>query len=83
MPLIISDEVLKQAGLTEAQAKMEFACRMFDAGRLTLHQAARIAGLERHDFEDELAARDIAIYRPTLEDVMHDLEVLKKLERRS
>jgi hypothetical protein len=32
MPLIIPDETLREAGLSEREAMAEFACRMFDAG---------------------------------------------------
>ena len=34
MPVVISDETLKQAGLTEREAVVEIACRLFDAGKL-------------------------------------------------
>ena len=80
MPLTISDEVLKQAKLTEREALIEFACSLFDAERLNVHEAARLAGMERYPFEAELAKRDIAIYRPTVEDLRHDLEVLERLQ---
>lgn len=79
MPLTISDEALRRAGLTEQEALIEFACRLFDAEKLSVHDAAKLAGMERYPFEAELAKRKIAIYRPTIEDVEHDLAVLRKL----
>jgi hypothetical protein len=33
MPVIIPDETLKQAGLTESEARIEIACRLFDADK--------------------------------------------------
>ena len=79
MPLTIPDEVLREAGLCEREALVEFACRMFDAGRLTLGSAAKLAGLARLEFEQELRARKIAVYRPDLADLADDLVTLDHL----
>jgi predicted HTH domain antitoxin len=79
MPLVISDEVLQEAGLDEREALVEFACRLFDAGKLALWPAARLAGLERIDMEHELMKRGIPIYRPTLDEVAEDLARLDRL----
>jgi predicted HTH domain antitoxin len=77
--ITIPDEFLKEAGLNEQEAVVEFACRLFDAGKLRLMSAARLAGLDRVGIEDALMQRKIAIYRPTLEDLAHDLAVLDQL----
>ena len=79
MPVIIPDEVLREAGLSEREALIEIACRLFDAGKLHLWPAAKLAGLSRVEFEGELIQRKIPIYRPTLEDVLEDLATLKRL----
>jgi len=79
MPLTISDEALRQAGLDENSARTEFACRLFDAGKLTLWKAARLANLNRIQMEGALRQRGIAIYRPTVEDLATDLAGLNKL----
>jgi predicted HTH domain antitoxin len=44
MPLVISDDVLQAAGLSEREAKIEIACRWFDAGKLSIGHAARPRG---------------------------------------
>ena len=72
MTLSIPDDILKSAGLTEADAIIEFACRLFDAGRLAKAPAARLCGLERTEFEAELAKRNLAVYRTTLEEYEQD-----------
>lgn len=79
MPLTLSDEVLQKAGMTPEEARVEIACRLFDAGKLHLWPAAQLAGMTRTQFEGELLQRKIPIYRPTLEDVMADLEAFKRL----
>ena len=50
MPVVISDETLRQAGLTEREAVVEIACRLFDAGKLALWPAAKLAGMSRVEF---------------------------------
>jgi len=79
MPLLITDEQLKVMQMDETRARIEIACRLFDAGRIGFHAAMRLAGLERVAFEDELAERNIAIYRPTVQDLHDDLKTLDKL----
>jgi predicted HTH domain antitoxin len=79
MPLTISDEVLQQAGMDERSALVEIACRLFDAGKLSLPLAARMAGLSRGEMEDELLDRNIAIYRLTTEDYEEDLSTMARL----
>jgi len=79
MAITISDDVLKEAGLSERDALIEIACRLFDLEKLHLPAAARLAGLSRAEFEGELRARKIAIYRPTVEELMQELEGMRRL----
>jgi predicted HTH domain antitoxin len=81
MTLTIPDDLLKSTGLTEQEIRIELACRLFDMERLDLWPAAQLAGLTRVQMESELHKRGIPIYRPTIEDVEHDLENLKQMER--
>ena len=60
-------------------ALVEFACRLFDAGKLTLPSAVRLAAISRVAFEHELRSRRIPIYRPTPEDLEDNMEALKRL----
>ena len=81
MPLVIPDDALRAAGMDEREAKVEIACRWFDAGKLAIGHAARLAGMGEAAFEAELEARGIPRYRYTEEMLEHDVEVLKKLGR--
>jgi predicted HTH domain antitoxin len=78
MPLTITDEQLKAMGMDEREARVELACRSFDADRLSFHDAARMAGLDRLAFESALRGRGIAIYRPTVEDLRREVDALKR-----
>ena len=79
MQLIIPDEILSQAGVTERQMAVEIACRLFDVGFLDLWPAAQVARLSRGEMEEELAKRQIPIYRYTETEYQKDREALKKL----
>jgi len=78
MTLHIPDGVLKEAGLSEREALIEFACRLFDAQKITFWTAATLAGLDRTAMEEALLARGIAIYRPSAADVEQDLQTIEK-----
>jgi predicted HTH domain antitoxin len=77
--LHISDDLLRELGLDERGALIEFACRMFQSKRAGLWQAAKIAGLSRVEMEEELRKRGIPAYAPTVADLHEDLETLKRL----
>jgi len=79
MALTLSDDVLKQTGMTADEARVEIACRLFDAGKLDLWPAAQFAELSRVEFEAELMKRKIAIYRFTLDDLVAEQKALDTL----
>jgi predicted HTH domain antitoxin len=63
MPLMISDDMLQAAGLSEEQACLEIACRLYDAGKLTMPEATRWANVSRTDFETALIERNLPLIR--------------------
>lgn len=79
MPLTIPDQLLAEAGFSERDALIEIACRLYDAGKLAMPAATRWARLGRTQFEEELLGREIAITRPTSEDLKQDLQTLRQL----
>ena len=79
MSVVISDQFLEQAGLSEQEARVEIACHLFDTGKLALWPAAQLAGLSRVQMESELRSRDIPIYRPTLDDLVKDMDTNRLL----
>jgi predicted HTH domain antitoxin len=79
MPLTLTDDELKKAGLTAEEARVEIACRLFDAGKLDLWPAAQLAQMSRVEFEEQLALRKIPIYRLTIEDLEAEQRALDKL----
>jgi predicted HTH domain antitoxin len=81
MTLKIPDELLAAAKLDERGVLIELACRLFESDRLTLGQAARLAGIARTDFEDELHDRKVPIYRYGQEEWGQDQEAIAKMKR--
>jgi predicted HTH domain antitoxin len=79
MPLVIDDETLKQTGMSEQEARLELACRFFEAKKLPKVFAARFCGLDRVSFELELAKRGIDPFGYTAQDLDQDLATLDRV----
>ena len=80
MPLMISDELLLDAGLSEAEARLEIACRLYDAGMLTMRQATRWAAVSRVELEGALLHRQLPLIRIGERYWAQEIESLKSLE---
>ena len=76
MPLIIPDNVLEQAGLTEADGQIEIACQLFAAAKLSKSAATHWLGLTRTEFEQELLKRDLPLTVYTAAHLTQDLKAL-------
>lgn len=75
MPVIISDEVLFAANLSEAELKQEIAVVLFQQERLTLAQASRFAEIGQLAFQALLADRQIPIHYG-VEEFLQDMRTL-------
>jgi predicted HTH domain antitoxin len=71
--------LLNAAGMSPQAARVEIACRLFEAGKLPLWPAALWAELSRVEFEDELRLRGIPLYRPTWEQVSEEVRQLARM----
>lgn len=78
MPLIVPDEVLRLAGITEDELLLEIAVVLFQRERLTLAQASKLAGISRTELQKELASRRVPIHYD-LEDFKDDLRTLREV----
>lgn len=81
MTFEIPEDIQRISGLTEREAVVELACRLFAAGRMDLPAATRWTGLDRTAFESELISRGVAPFKPTVDDLRTDMETLSHLER--
>ncbi|MCC6543265.1 MAG: UPF0175 family protein [Nitrospirae bacterium] len=76
MSILISDDVLQSAGLTEDEFKQEIAVLLFQKEKLTLAQASCFAGMTRLQFQHLLASRNIPVHYDIAE-FEEDLKTLK------
>ena len=76
MSIVISDDILQAARMSEEELKQEIAILLFQKNKLTLAQASRVAGLSRLQFQHLLASRQILVHY----DVAEFEEDLKTLE---
>ncbi len=79
MPVTVPDQLLSEAGLSEAEAKLEIACRLYDAGKLTMPQATRWAGISRVEFESALLERRLPLIRIDDSYWQQEIEALERL----
>lgn len=80
--VVITDELLAESQMTDDEARLEIACRLFAAGKWTFPAASRWAGLCRRDFEQALVDRDLPIVRLDDDSLEQDLKTLCHLQDR-
>ena len=59
MPLVIGDDILREANLTESDVRVEIACRLYAADRLSFGSAVHLSGLTSERFQAALVNRGI------------------------
>ena len=79
MPLTINDDELRALGMDESQARIEIACRLFEAGQMAFEHAAKLAHISEGQMIDEIERRAIPRYRYTSEHLRQDLEAIEKM----
>ena len=62
MTLSFSDELIRQAKLTEGELRIELALRLFETRRLSFGQARRLAGVDVITFQQTLANNHIPLH---------------------
>ena len=76
MSVTFSDEVLKQAHMTNDELAVEMAVHLFEIEKLTFWQAARMAGKNHWDFQQLLGSRQIPLHYG-VEEFEKDVQTLK------
>lgn len=78
MGVLITDDILQSAKLTEDELKQEIAILLFQRDKLTLEQSSRFAGMSRLQFQHLIASRQIPVHYDIAE-FEDDLKTLKKM----
>ncbi|TAK50449.1 MAG: UPF0175 family protein [Saprospiraceae bacterium] len=78
MPILISDDIIKQSDLSEHEFKTELALLLYEANLLNFGKARELSGLDALAFMELLGQRQIeAPY--TEDDFEKDLELSKQI----
>jgi predicted HTH domain antitoxin len=80
MGLLIPDEVLQAARMSEGELQQEIAVLLYQKGKLTLAQASRLAGMNRLQFQHLLASRLIPVQYDEA-DLIEDVKRLREMDR--
>ncbi|MFM2431376.1 MAG: hypothetical protein RLZZ511_2589 [Cyanobacteriota bacterium] len=80
MSVVVPDEILTVARMTEAEMHQEIAVMLFQREKLTLAQASRFAGMHRVAFQHLLASRHIPV-NYGVEDFEQDIQSLREIGR--
>ncbi|MBD2771801.1 UPF0175 family protein [Iningainema tapete] len=78
MSVLIPDDILQSAKISEEELKLEIAILLYQQRKLSTGKARRFAGMNLIEFQGELAKRGICI-NYDVEDFQADLETLRKL----
>ena len=76
MSLLIPDEFLKTADISEAELKLEIAILLFQQEKITLGTASQFADLNQLEFQRILGSRKIPIHYG-VEEFKQDLKTLE------
>ena len=76
MSLVIPDEFLQTAHISEADLKLEIAILLFQQEKITLGSASQFAGMNQLEFQRILGSRKIPIHYG-VEDFRQDLRTLE------
>jgi len=82
MTIELPDVNIGSQPLTGEQVRIELACGLYAAWKVSMSQAVKIAGIPRIFFYEELGARKIPL-QYTAEDLRHDFEMAEKLSRKT
>ena len=78
MSLVISDDIIRASGMSEAELMTEIAIMLFEQEKVSIGKASRIASMNQIEFQRLLARRDICIHY----DVADFQEELKHLREK-
>ena len=76
MSIVIPDEFLQTAKISEAELRLEIAILLFEQEKITLGTASQFAGMNQLEFQQILGKRKISIHYG-VEEFRQDLKTLE------
>lgn len=80
MSVIIPDDILQSARMSEAELKLEIAIMLFQKDKISIGKARHLAGMNLLEFQREIARRGICIHYD-VEEFEEDIKTLRGLGR--
>ena len=80
MSVIISDEILQAAKMTEDELRQELAVFLYAKDKLTFYQARQLVGMNRLEFQELLADHEVGVYG--IEEFEEDLKTISEMADR-
>ena len=80
MSVVIPDDILKSAAMSEAELKLEIAIMLFQQDKISIGKARRLAEMNLLDFQREIAQRGICIHYD-VEEFEEDIKTLRAMGR--
>ena len=77
MSLVIPDDIVQATHLSVDELRVEIAVSLFEKKKLTLGQAAHLAGMAQPDFQHVLGRRQIPLHYD-VDDFRKDLQTLRE-----
>ena len=79
MSLVITDEILKASGMSEAEFMLEIVIMLFQSQKISIGKASYLANMPLLQFQHELASRQIPVHYDVA-DFEADLKNLQEQE---
>lgn len=80
MSIIIPDDIVQSARISESELKVEIAVLLFDKYSISIGKARHFAGMNLLEFQREISSRGICIHYD-VEEFEQDIKTLKELGR--
>ncbi|MBW4591962.1 MAG: UPF0175 family protein [Brasilonema angustatum HA4187-MV1] len=80
MSVVIPDDILTAAGISEAELKLEIAIMLFQQEKISIGKARRLAEMNLIEFQREIASRGICVHYD-VEEFEADLKTLREMGR--
>ncbi len=73
---VLTLDISENLELDEVDTKRFLAAKLYESGKLSLGQAAELAGLTKGTFSEILADYQVSLIQYTIDDVLHDADKL-------
>jgi predicted HTH domain antitoxin len=78
--LLIPDEILLQAKMTESELRQDIAASLYAGNKLSFGQAQKLTQLNHFEFQKLLDEKGIALHY-SIDDLNNDMQTLRELKK--